>query len=132
MKILIAESDFVCRRLLQNILSANGQCDIAVDGQEVIEAFKSAHQEKAPYDLLCLDILLPENDGFQIWNSIRAFEKKHGITGANGVKIIMSSVLDNFRDVQLSFQEECEAYLAKPITKEKLDETLQQFGLAEK
>jgi two-component system chemotaxis response regulator CheY len=129
MKILIAEGDFICRRLLQNLLSTHGQCDIAVDGQEVIQAFKSALQEKSSYDLLCLDILLPENNGLEIWNSIRAYEKKHGIGGSDGVKIIMSSVLDSFKDNQMSFQEECEAYLAKPITKEKLDETLQQFGL---
>lgn len=129
MRILIAEGDFICRRLLQNLFSANGQCEIAVDGQEVIQAFKLAHQEKYPYDLLCLDILLPETNGLEIWNSIRTFEKKHGMNGSSGIKIIMSSVLDSFKDNQMSFQEECEAYLTKPITKEKLDEILQQFGL---
>lgn len=129
MRILIAEGDFICRRLLQNLLSAYGRCDIAVDGQEVIQAFKLTHQEKSPYDLLCLDILLPESNGLEIWNTIRAYEKKYGIHGSSRVKIIISSVLDSFKDIQMSFQEECEAYLSKPITKEKLDETLQQFGL---
>lgn len=129
MRILIVEGDFICRRLLQNLLSTYGQCDIAVDGQEVIQAFKLALQEKNPYDLLCLDILLPENNGLEIWNSIRAFEKKHGIGGSVSLKIIVSSVLDSFKDIPVSFHEEYEAYLAKPITKEKLDEALKQFGL---
>jgi two-component system chemotaxis response regulator CheY len=129
MRILIAEGDFVCRRLLQNLLSIYGQCDIAVSGQEVMQAFKLAHQEDCPYDLLCLDFLLPDNNGLEIWNNIRAYEKKHGVQGQCGVKIIISSVLDHFKDIQTSFQEECETYLAKPITKEKLDETIKQFGL---
>lgn len=126
---MIAEGDFICRRLLKNLLSAHGQCDIAVDGQEVLQAFKMAHQEETPYDLLCLDILLPENNGLEIWNSIRTYEKKHEIQEASRIKIIMSSVLDSYKDNLVSFREECEAYLAKPITKEKLDEILQRFGL---
>lgn len=88
-----------------------------------------AHQEETPYELICLDILLPDNNGLEIWQSIRAYEKKHGIDGGNGVKIILSSVLDSYKDNQISFREECEAYMAKPITKEKLDEIMQRFGL---
>ena len=126
---MIAQGDLNSRRLLKNLLSAHGECDIAVDGQEVIQAFKAAHQEKAPYDLLCLDILLPDNNGLETWNNIRAYEKKHEIHGANLFKIIMSSVLDSFQNIGVSFQEECEVYQSKPVTKEKLDQILRQFGL---
>ncbi len=52
MKYLIVEDDFAARRLLQRDLSNYGDCDIAVDGNEAVEVFRQAVDEKEPYELM--------------------------------------------------------------------------------
>ena len=42
MKTLIVEDDFIARRLLKEILSSIGECDIAIDGEEAVQAFRMA------------------------------------------------------------------------------------------
>ena len=63
MKTLIVEDDFTSRLLLQGLLQPYGVCHICVNGREAIDAFKKALDEKESYNLVCLDIMMPEIDG---------------------------------------------------------------------
>ena len=65
MRILLAEDNFVTRKLMVAILSQYGECDVAVDGMEAVDAFLMALEDGKPYDLICLDIMMPVMDGFQ-------------------------------------------------------------------
>lgn len=56
MRILIVDDNFTNRYLMDKILSKYGKCDIAVNGQEALEAFKLAMDEGSLYDLICLDL----------------------------------------------------------------------------
>ena len=64
-KTLIVEDDFACRKALQIFLSEYGNCFIAVNGCEAVEAVRQALDEDQPYDLICLDIMMPEMDGHE-------------------------------------------------------------------
>lgn len=129
MKVLIAEDDFISRRLLQAIVSPYGACEFAVNGREAIEAFQLAWEEGAPYDLICLDIMMPEIDGHEVLQKIRTLEEERGIYGKSGVKVIMTTALSDPRVIMRAFKEQCEAYLIKPIDKQKLLDTIKEFGL---
>lgn len=129
MKVLVVEDDFVSRRLVQMILTPYGQCDISVNGREAVEAVKMALQEGEPYSLVCLDIMMPEMDGHEVLIKIRDMEKKYGINGLEGTKVIMTTALGDFKNVKQAFIEQCEAYLVKPIDKKKLMEKITGFGL---
>ena len=50
MKTLIVDDDSTCQLLLQEILKNYGQCHVAVDGREVVEAVRVALGVAAPYD----------------------------------------------------------------------------------
>ncbi|MCA1987263.1 MAG: response regulator, partial [Desulfovibrio sp.] len=63
MRVLIVEDDFTSRKLMQTILSPYGDCDVAVNGREAVEAFQNALNSAKPYDLVCMDIMMPEMDG---------------------------------------------------------------------
>jgi two-component system, chemotaxis family, chemotaxis protein CheY len=63
MRCLIVEDDFVGRKLMQKYLSDYGECDVAVDGEEAVEAFRQAVENETPYDLICLDIMMPNMNG---------------------------------------------------------------------
>lgn len=63
MKILIVEDDFYSRKILKKFLTAYGEVDIAINGEEAVAAFKLAWEENQPYDLITLDIMMPIMDG---------------------------------------------------------------------
>ncbi|TCL64770.1 two-component system chemotaxis response regulator CheY [Hydrogenispora ethanolica] len=129
MKTLIVEDDFVSRRLLQIILAPYGPCDIAVNGKEAIEAFRLAWQEKSPYQLICLDIMMPELGGQEVLKTIRAIEREMSVDWGDGAKIIMTTALHDHENIKQAFQEQCEAYLVKPIERVKLLQQLREMQL---
>jgi two-component system, chemotaxis family, chemotaxis protein CheY len=120
MRTLIVEDDFTCRLLLQSFLSNYGDCHIAVNGREAVTAFSAALRNGQGYDLICMDIMMPEVDGHTAVKEIRAIEEARGILSSNGVKIIMTTALDDVKNVVQSFQSLCDAYLFKPIDTGKL------------
>jgi len=130
MKFLVVEDDFAARRLLQILLSEYGLCLVATNGREAVEAFSQAMEDDDPYDLVCLDIMMPEMDGHQALQAIRQIEAEHGIQGLDGVKIIMTTALKDSDNVFGAFREGCEAYLVKPVKKARLLEAMDQLGLA--
>ncbi|MDR3588502.1 MAG: response regulator [Negativicutes bacterium] len=131
MRILIAEDDLTSRRFLFKLLSRYGDCDITVDGLEALDAFLMAVKDKKPYDLVCLDIMMPKVDGVKVLQTIRRIEKENGIKPAKQAKVIMITALGETDYVQQAFEIGCEAYAAKPIDTEKLIQVLQKLGLAE-
>ncbi len=115
MRILIVEDDFTSRVLLQSFLSRYGESHIAVNGAEAVAAFATALQENHPYDLICMDIMMPEMDGQGAVKQIRELEEREGINSTQGVKIIMTTALDDPKSVFQAFKSLCDSYLVKPI-----------------
>lgn len=129
MKTLIVEDDFASRKFMLKFLQRYGECDITVDGKEAIEAFQMAFEEGAPYDLICLDIMMPEKDGYQVLWEIRAFEDEHELPEEKRSKVIMTTALTEGRNVTKSFELGCVAYAGKPIDQDKFENQLRKLGL---
>ncbi len=129
MRILIAEDDFTSRRFLLKFLSQYGECDVTVDGLEALDAFLLSIKEKKPYDLVCLDIMMPRVDGVKVLETIRSLEKDNRLKPENRAKVIMITALGETEYVQQAFAIGCEAYAAKPIDTEKLVQVLAKIGL---
>ena len=90
MKSLIVEDDFSSRFLLQGLLEPYGDCHVAVNGREAVSAYRMALDAGQPYDLVCLDIMMPEMDGHAALKEIRAMEESKGIDSTHGAKIIQA------------------------------------------
>jgi len=131
MKTLIVEDDFTSRLFLQTLLSRYGECHIAVDGVEAVAAFRMAAGNGSPYDLICMDIMMPEMDGQEALKQVRAFEEARGIAPPHGVKIVMTTAVKEIKEVFRSFDALCDAYLVKPIDTAELLGKLRAFGLIE-
>ena len=129
MKSLIVDDDFFSRRILQSIFASYGECHIAVDGKEALFAFNQALAEESPYDVICLDIMMPEMNGQEVLKTIRQIEEKKNLFGKDSVKVIMVTALDDSDNIKLAFREQCESYLIKPISKSKLIKILEDFKL---
>lgn len=131
MKILIAEDDFVSRKFMLRFLSKYGECDVTVDGMEAVDAFTMALDADEGYDLVCLDIMMPELDGYQALKQIREYEKEKGISEEDGAKIIMTTALNEGRNVTKAFELGCVAYAGKPIDQDKFENVLRKLNLIE-
>lgn len=130
MKILIIEDEFVSRTKLQKILSNLGDCHLAVNGKEAMEAFKLAHEEGEPYELITVDIKLPDMSGPEIVKQMRAWEKEARAAVKDGeAKILMVTALSG-KNVMESFKEGCEGYIVKPFDSRKIARELARLGIA--
>lgn len=130
MRILIVEDDFVGRKIMHKLLMEYGECDIAVDGAEAVKAFDLAWEAGNPYDVLFLDIMMPNMSGHEALNIIRGKEKERGVPLSKEVKVIMTSALDDVKNVTQSFfQGGASAYLVKPIERRKIIDELRKLEL---
>jgi two-component system, chemotaxis family, chemotaxis protein CheY len=92
-----------------------------------------ALQENEAYDLICLNIMMPVMDGQQALVEIRKVEEDLGVTGPNATKVIMVTVFDDSQNIMKAFRQgQCEAYMTKPLDREKLLGHIQGLGLIEK
>lgn len=129
MRILIAEDDFASRVVIKTMLEPYGDCDIVVNGKEVIEAFQLALMENNPYDLICLDIMMPKMDGREALRCIRQVEKENKVAPRDEAKIVMTTALGTPKDViDAYYTGGCTSYIVKPLTKEKIRNTLKELG----
>ena len=131
MKTLVVEDDFTSSLLLREILKHYGPADAALNGQQAVEAVGKAIDAGEPYDLVCLDIMMPEMDGHEALQHIRALEEAKGIIAINGAKIIMTTALDDSANILASFKSSCDVYLTKPVDKAKLLAQLRKLKLIE-
>ena len=129
MKTLIVEDDFTSRLLMQEFLKSYGQSHVAINGREAIEAVCLALDAGEPYDLICLDIMMPEMDGQEAVLKIREQEGLRGIDPSDGAKVVMTTALDDMKNVFAAYNSLCDAYLTKPLHKEDLLSELRKLKL---
>ena len=130
MNTLIVEDDFTSRLILQEILKSHGPAHVAVNGKEALQAMHAAQKQGKPYDLVCMDIMMPEMDGKEALKKIRAWEESLGILSAEKrVKVIMTTAMDDVKNINASFWELADAYVVKPFDKAKLLGELRKLKL---
>lgn len=129
MRTLIVEDNLANRHLMVKYLSCFGECDTAENGLEGVIRFQEAMEKGQPYDLICLDLMMPEMDGHDALQQIRALETVKGIRGLSGVKILITSAVDKPSGILKAFQMGCEGYLIKPVRRKEMYEALEKLGL---
>ena len=120
LRILIVEDDFASYKVLQEYLKDYGECCFATDGQDAVEAFQDALKLGRPYDLICLDIMLPNMNGHHALKQIHKIERTYGIPPERSVKVIMTTAIDDSEVMAQAFNHGCKAYLIKPITTDRI------------
>ena len=130
MRFLIVEDDFTSRKLLQQILSPYGDVDVAVNGKEAVGAFEKALGDGAAYELVCMDIMMPEMDGQEALRKIRALEKAKGVDTADESKVVMTTALDDPKNVvEAYYKGGATSYVPKPIDRQLFLQLLKNIGL---
>lgn len=118
LSILIAEDNAVNQRLALLLLSKLGySADLAVNGLEAVEKVK-----RKQYDLVFMDVSMPEMDGFQATREIRKFSGKQPL-------IVAMTANAMSEDRELCLQSGMDDYLSKPIKVELLKEVLTRASM---
>lgn len=101
--ILVVEDDYKSQQLLQQFLTSNGyKVDCANDGLEGIQMYKDRN-----YNLILLDIVMPNLDGFSMCKMIRK---------ESDVPIIFVTALSSESDQIKGFDLLCDDYIVKPFS----------------
>ncbi len=129
MKILVVEDDDVCRTMISTLLKEYGIVDIACNGEEAVHLVELCKSNELYYDLIALDVKMPNKNGFDALKEIRDFEFKTKLRAAN---IIMITSSDDNKSIITGFREQCDSYIIKPITKEKIKNAMIDLGLNNK
>ena len=128
-KCLIVDDDELGRDLVaQNLPGVN--CIMAADGQEAVKHFSAALAAGEPFNLVVLDIMMPEMNGHEAGKAFRRAEKERGVSLSEQAKIIMLTARNTPQDVMDSMMAaQSGAYLVKPLYPAKLKESLSKLGL---
>jgi CheY-like chemotaxis protein len=110
-RILVAEDSPDNRLLIQAYLRRSPhQVDLAENGRIAVDKFISH-----PYDLVLMDMQMPELDGLDATRIIREWERSHGL-GPSPIIALTASVLDE--DVKRAMAAGCTSHIGKPVKKQ--------------
>ena len=119
LKILLAEDNPVNQKLVSRILEKHGhEIVIAPDGRKALEDLKSAH-----FDLVLMDISMPEMDGFEVTARLRRLEEQ---TGAH-LPVIALTAHAMEGDQERCLEAGMDAYVSKPVKMDNLLETIDRL-----
>ena len=130
MKILVVDDETVSRKKLQKIMSSFGECEAVESGKAAIKSFEQAWASFTPsFDLITLDVSMPEMDGTEVLKRIRELEIKKEVPLKKRVKIFMVTSNSEKDTVATSVEAGCDDYIVKPFDKEILLAKLKRCGL---
>lgn len=127
MRFLIVDDDTSIHMYLQSVLAPYGECDCVLGGKEGVAAFAQAREDGAPFDVVLMDILMPDMTGHQAAMLMRDMEKKSGVTRQDQFTLVMiTSLVDDANVSSAFFEAEATCYIVKPLDKAEVIAELKQ------
>ncbi len=121
-RILLAEDMEINAEIMKEVLSIKGALtEHAANGRIALNMFKE--QDEFYYDAVLMDVRMPEMDGLETTEAIRALDRRDAAT----VPIIALTANAFDEDVQRSLQVGMNAHLSKPVEPERLYQSLEEL-----
>src|ERR1044071_6981845 len=115
MKALVVDDDITTRIVLQEVLSNYAEVSICTDGAEAVEACNRALDQGGPYDLICMDLTMPNMGGLEALQRIRQSEERHGHLRSSAAKVIITTASNDACTISKAFQQHCAANVVTPL-----------------
>lgn len=128
-RILIVEDEPVSRETIRLIMKNYGDCVVAEGGKDAVTFFKGALEKQAPFDLVTLDISMPDMDGKDVLKHMRESEKRLHIPPEKRARIVMLTSYADRNNLQESLKAGCDDYFLKPFNKQIIEEKLKNMEL---
>jgi two-component system chemotaxis response regulator CheY len=117
MNILIVDDELVGRTKLEKVLGVFGDITAVDNIEEARTAFRRAWDDLMPYDLVCLDINMPESSGLELLEDIRDFETQLELDRSARSVIVMITAMSDRENVTRALALGCDDYIVKPFEK---------------
>ena len=127
MKILVVDDELVSRKKMQKIMVNLGECEMVEGGRDAMTAFTKALEAGVPFDLITLDIAMPDMDGAEALFEIREIENQENIPREKQVKILMVTSHSDRDNIITCIQAGCDDYIVKPFDKETVIKKLEKM-----
>ena len=129
MKILIVDDIAVNTRIMVHLLSEYAECHIANSGYQALCKVAESLEQSGPFDLICMDIMMPGMNGIQSIEKIRELETKQKYKNLKPTKILMVTTIKEDASVIKSIKAGCDGYILKPVDKYALVDQLHKLGI---
>ncbi len=117
--VLVAEDNAVNQKLVARLLEKRGhQVKVVANGREALESIEQGY-----YDLVLMDLQMPEMDGFEATGELRKREKQTGIH----IPVIALTAHAMKGDRERCLEAGMDGYLSKPIRAQELDDVLGNY-----
>jgi len=124
--VLVAEDNEINALLMRSLLTRLGhQAVIATNGEEALESWQAAKSAGTPYDLVLMDIQMPQLDGIETTKRIRAREAAQPGRQTPILALTANTLVE---DRYACFEAGMDGFLIKPLDRDKLADAL--AGLA--
>ena len=121
MEILLVEDNLLNQKVVTfNLRKHHYNVTAVMYGREAIELVKTKN-----FDLILMDIMLPEMDGFETTKAIREYENEKGVDEQIPIIALTANALDNDRDK--CYRAGMNEYLSKPFTATELVDVIHKF-----
>ncbi len=129
---LIVDDSRYQRHLIIQALDGRFTTEEAADGRQAVVLFQAAWEAGRPFDLIVMDILMPELSGHDALAGIRRLEEAAGASLQRRTPAVMLSSLDDPANMlRAQFESGAQAYVTKPFTPQTLLEALASLSLAD-
>jgi len=126
LRILLAEDNEINQKMTRALLSRQGHVvDVAGNGLEAVEAMRSAS-----YDLIFMDVQMPEMDGFEAARTIRKMEQS-GQLAQQHVPMIAMTAHALHGDRQRCMDAGMDDYISKPLDPRKVFQAIDRWGFGD-
>lgn len=125
---MVVEDDKANRLYLCAALKPYGEVIVAANGNEALELFRRCVARSTPVDVIFLDILMPERDGFSVEEEIRQWEEQNQVPYEQRVKVILATGAAETHFVLKGFKLGCDLYLPKPFSVKQLEGFMKELG----
>lgn len=132
MRFLIAEDDAVSARVLKKIVERFGEVETAENGELAFDLFQQKLDAGSPFDVIFLDIMMPEVGGQEALEAIREYEDMKGLDPAQGSKVVMVTALTDGGNIYQALRNNCVDYVTKPVSVHAITRCLMRLGFEPK
>ncbi len=120
MKILIVDDDPTTSKSLEGLPMDISECHALRRGDAAVRAVRNALKHRDPFDLITIDIALPDMDGTKVALEIRKLEKDMEVPKERAAFIMIITAHADEGTVRTSFSAGCNAFVVKPFKNETI------------
>ena len=131
MRVLIVDDEVASRKKLESIMHDFGECVPVETGTEALAEFQEAWNQWRPFDLITLDISMPEMDGTEVLHRIRELEAEKGVAEEKKANIFIVTGQTDKNRMITAIRGGCNDFIRKPYKRLRILEKLEECGLVD-